>query len=89
MNRGKFLKSFAALFGVAIVNPKIVLSEVSAISPVAESSGVAFISHHAIVSRQMLQNVKFLQSWLPMQLMEEMNKAEDSDFENDLLKAAS
>ena len=43
----------------------------------------------AIVSRQSLRNIVFLQSWLPTSMMEQLNDAEDVDFSNQLVAAAT
>lgn len=43
----------------------------------------------AIVSRQSLRNIVFLQSWLPTSMMEQLNDAEDVDFSNALVAAAT
>lgn len=43
----------------------------------------------SIVSRQALRNVIFLQSWLPTSLMESLMDAEDTDFANLLIAAAT
>lgn len=42
-----------------------------------------------IVSRQSLRNIVFLQSWLPTSLMEQLMDAEDVDFANALVAAAT
>lgn len=44
---------------------------------------------YVIVSRQSLRNIIFLQSWLPTSLMEQMMDAEDTDFANTLVAAAT
>lgn len=44
---------------------------------------------YAIVSRQALRNILFLQSWLPTSLMDQMEDSEDQDFANTLVAAAS
>lgn len=44
---------------------------------------------YAIVSRQALRNIVFLQSWLPTSLMNQMEESEDTDFANTLVAAAS
>lgn len=43
----------------------------------------------AIVSRQSLRNILFLQSWLPTSLMESLMDMEDTDFANTLVAAAT
>lgn len=43
----------------------------------------------AIVSRQSLRNIPFLQSWLPASLMEQLEDSEDTDFANSLVGAAT
>lgn len=44
---------------------------------------------YAIVSRQSLRNITFLQSWLPETLMNQMEEAEDTNFANSLVAAAT
>lgn len=44
---------------------------------------------YAIVSRQSLRNIPFLQSWLPTSLMESLMDMEDTDFANTLVAAAT
>lgn len=44
---------------------------------------------YAIVSRQSLRNIVFLQSWLPTSMMEQLMDQEDTDFANTLVAAAS
>jgi hypothetical protein len=44
---------------------------------------------YAVVSRQSLRNILFLQSWLPESMMEQMEDAEDFDFGNALVAAAT
>lgn len=44
---------------------------------------------YTIVSRQSLRNIVFLQSWLPTSLMEQLMDAEDVDFANALVSAAT
>ena len=44
---------------------------------------------YAIVSRQSLRNIVFLQSWLPTSMMEQLMDAEDTDFANTLVAAAT
>lgn len=44
---------------------------------------------YAIVSRQSLRNIIFLQSWLPTSMMEQLMDAEDTDFANTLVAAAT
>lgn len=44
---------------------------------------------YAVVSRQALRNIVFLQSWLPTSLMNQMEESEDTDFANTLVAAAS
>lgn len=44
---------------------------------------------YAIVSRQSLRNIIFLQSWLPTSLMEQLMDSEDTDFANTLVAAAT
>jgi len=44
---------------------------------------------YAVVSRQSLRNIVFLQSWLPTSLMDQMEDSEDTDFANTLVAAAS
>lgn len=43
----------------------------------------------AIVSRQSLRNIPFLQSWLPTSMLENLLDAEDEDFANTLVAAAT
>lgn len=43
----------------------------------------------AIVSRQSLRNIPFLQTWLPTSMLEELSDAEDADFSNSLVGAAT
>ena len=43
----------------------------------------------AIVSRQSLRNIVFLQSWLPTSMMDQLNDSEDTDFANTLVAAAT
>ena len=44
---------------------------------------------YAIVSRQSLRNIVFLQSWLPTSMMDQLNDAEDVEFANTLVAAAT
>jgi HK97 family phage major capsid protein len=44
---------------------------------------------YAIVSRQSLRNIVFLQSWLPTSMMEQLMDSEDTDFANTLVAAAT
>lgn len=44
---------------------------------------------YAIVSRQSLRNIPFLQSWLPTSMMEQLLDTEDTDFANTLVAAAT
>lgn len=44
---------------------------------------------YAIVSRQSLRNIVFLQSWLPTSMMEQLLDSEDTDFANQLVAAAT
>lgn len=44
---------------------------------------------YAIVSRQSLRNIIFLQSWLPTSMMEQLMDSEDTDFANTLVAAAT
>jgi HK97 family phage major capsid protein len=44
---------------------------------------------YAVVSRQSLRNITFLQSWLPASMMEQLLDSEDSDFANTLVAAAT
>lgn len=44
---------------------------------------------YMIVSRQSLRNIVFLQSWLPTSMMEQLEDAEDLDFVNTLVAAAT
>lgn len=44
---------------------------------------------YAIVSRQSLRNIVFLQSWLPTSMMEQLMDSEDTDFANTLVAAAN
>jgi len=44
---------------------------------------------YAVVSRQSLRNIVFLQSWLPESLMNQMEESEDDNFANTLVAAAS
>jgi Phage capsid family len=44
---------------------------------------------YAIVSRQSLRNIVFLQSWLPESLMNQMEESEDTNFANSLVAAAT
>lgn len=43
----------------------------------------------AIVSRQSLRNIVFLQSWLPTSMMEQLEDSEDTEFANQLVAAAT
>lgn len=43
----------------------------------------------AIVSRQSLRNITFLQSWLPTSMLEQLLDSEDTDFSNSLVAAAT
>ena len=43
----------------------------------------------AIVSRQALRNIIFLQSWLPTSMMNSLEEQEDTDFSNTLVAAAT
>jgi len=43
----------------------------------------------AVVSRQSLRNIAFLQSWLPTSMMEQLLDSEDTDFANTLVGAAT
>lgn len=47
------------------------------------------MSGYSIVSRQSMRNIVFLQSWLPTSLMESLMDAEDEDFANTLVAAAT
>ena len=47
------------------------------------------MSGFTVVSRQALRNIPFLQSWLPTSLMESLMDAEDTDFANTLVAAAT
>jgi HK97 family phage major capsid protein len=44
---------------------------------------------YAIVSRQSLRNIVFLQQWLPTSMLEQLMDAEDTDFANTLVAAAT
>lgn len=44
---------------------------------------------YAVVSRQSLRNILFLQSWLPESMMNQMEESEDTNFANTLVAAAS
>lgn len=44
---------------------------------------------YAIVSRQSLRNIVFLQSWLPTSMQEQLLDSEDTDFANTLVAAAT
>lgn len=44
---------------------------------------------YTIVSRQSLRNIVFLQSWLPTSLMDQLADAEDADYSNKLVAAAT
>jgi hypothetical protein len=44
---------------------------------------------YAIVSRQSLRNIIFLQSWLPESMMAQMEESEDTEFANTLVAAAT
>jgi hypothetical protein len=44
---------------------------------------------YAVVSRQSLRNIPFLQSWLPTSLLESLLDMEDTDFANTLVAAAT
>lgn len=44
---------------------------------------------YAVVSRQALRNIVFLQSWLPTSLMDQMEDSEDTDFATTLVAAAT
>jgi hypothetical protein len=43
----------------------------------------------AIVSRQALRNIIFLQSWLPTSMMNSLEESEDTDFSNTLVAGAT
>jgi len=47
------------------------------------------LAGYAIVSRQSLRNIKFLQSWLPTSMMDQLRDQEDSEFANTLVAAAT
>lgn len=47
------------------------------------------MSGYAIVSRQSLRNISFLQSWLPTSMLEQLQDNEDIDFTNTLYAAAT
>lgn len=47
------------------------------------------LAGYATVSRQSLRNIKFLQSYLPMNLMEDLEDTEDLDYGNALVAAAT
>lgn len=47
------------------------------------------IAGYAIVSRQSLRNIVFLQSWLPQSMTEQLLDTEDTDFANKLVAAAT
>jgi len=47
------------------------------------------MSGYAIVSRQSLRNITFLQSWLPTSMLEQLQDNEDIDFTNTLYAAAT
>lgn len=44
---------------------------------------------YAIVSRQSLRNIIFLREWLPTSMLEQLQDAEDTDFANKLVAAAT
>lgn len=44
---------------------------------------------YAVVSRQSLRNITFLQSWLPTSMLEQLLDSEDTDFANTLVAAAT
>lgn len=44
---------------------------------------------YAVVSRQALRNIIFLQSWLPESMMNQMEESEDENFANTLVAAAT
>lgn len=44
---------------------------------------------YAIVSRQALRNIIFLQSWLPTSMLEQLQDSEDTDFANSLVAGAT
>lgn len=44
---------------------------------------------YAVVSRQSLRNILFLQSWLPESMMNQMEESEDTEFANTLVSAAT
>lgn len=44
---------------------------------------------YAIVSRQSLRNIVFLQQWLPTSMLEQLMDSEDTDFANTLVAAAT
>lgn len=44
---------------------------------------------YAVVSRQSLRNILFLQTWLPESMMEQLENSEDTDFANVLVAAAT
>jgi len=47
------------------------------------------LAGYAIVSRQSLRNIKFLQSWLPTSMLDQLRDQEDSEFANTLVAAAT
>lgn len=47
------------------------------------------MSGYAVVSRQSLRNIVFLQQWLPTSLLEQLEDEEDRDFANALVAAAT
>lgn len=47
------------------------------------------LAGYAIVSRQSLRNITFLQSWLPTSMMDQLRDQEDSEFANTLVAAAT
>jgi HK97 family phage major capsid protein len=50
---------------------------------------LAAMAGYAIVSRQALRNIPFLQQWLPTSMLEQLLDAEDAEFSNLLVAAAT
>ena len=47
------------------------------------------LAGYAIVSRQSLRNIKFLQTWLPTSMLDQLRDTEDLEFANQLVAAAT
>lgn len=54
-----------------------------------ETLELKYMAGYAIVNRQAMQNIVFLQSWLPTSMLEQLQDQEDADFANTLVAAAT